>query len=58
MQFLLCSLLYYVCVTNSYNSSLLKAVINSAGLTILNIGKNAKTDIVVSHCIFMTTLVL
>ena len=50
----------YVCVTDLYNSSIRKdfhkPVINDAGLTIFNIGKNVKTNIDISHCKFSDSL--
>ena len=46
--------IYYVCVTNLSNSSLLKNSHKFCSMYNINIRKNAKTDIVVSHCIFMT----
>ena len=50
----------YMCVTDLYNTSIPKdfhkPVINAAGLTIFNIGKNVKTNIDVSHCKFSDSL--
>ena len=49
-----------MCVTDLYNSSIRKdfhkPVINAAGLTIFNIGKNVKTNIDISHCKFSDSL--